>query len=253
MNSPVSGTLDVNPLSIDYVPLALRYLIVPDRSHRQFAFITALSFVAFITCFIIYATVEKYKMTGNFFYGRVDFSFIDRGYPESFGYFLEFICFVVFGFYAWAHKKKQWYAWSAIFLNVFLDDAFSAHEAIGDFFYAAMSIPPVVGGLIGFAIMGLLSAAIWFAGMVASPKQGLEFKTYILFSIYFALLVFFGVGVDAVHGLLHEKLNISETLATLFEDGGELFMTCIFCITALGMWYRDKDKLVFEQYAPVQK
>jgi len=248
MNTTVSRKLDDNySLTIDYLPLALRYLIVPDRSHRQFALMTAVSFVVLIACFIIYAIVEKYQMTDNFFYGQVSFSFIDRGYPECFGYFLEFMCFVIFGFYAWAHKEKQWYAWSAIFLNVFLDDAFSAHESVGNFFYAAMSIPPVWGGLIGFAIIGLLSAALWCAGMAASPKQGLEFKTYMLFSIYFGLLVFFGVGVDAVHGLLHAQLAVSETLVTLVEDGGELFITCVFCISALGMWCRDKDRLIFEQ------
>lgn len=217
--------------------LAKSYLIVPDRLHQgAFAGIFFI-IMLLISCFITYAFVEKYELTENFFYGRVHFSFIDGGYPEIFGYVLELAASLLFLFFAITHHKKCWMAWSMIMFVIFLDDAFKLHETIGHAYAAALNLVPVAGDLMGFATTGLLSVVFWVIGVRGITDKD-ELSAYLVFSVYFALLIFFGVGVDALHGLFGE--NVSQTVFTLVEDGGELFMTAIIAISALGMWIRQK-------------
>lgn len=90
-----------------HLAVARHYLILPNRFHQIFALAIAALFIAFVTCFIVYATVEKYHVTNNILYGHAEFSFIDQGYPEDFGYFLELFCVMLFSLHAWAHKKNN--------------------------------------------------------------------------------------------------------------------------------------------------
>lgn len=226
----------------DHLALARHYLIVPNRAHRFFAVATAITFAIFISLFLAYAVVEKYGMTGNSLFGQVKFSFVDRGYPEIFGYFLEFFCIGVFAVHALAHKKKHWLAWAGIFAIVLLDDSLGAHEVLGSLFFDEEILSPVMGGLAVFAIMGLMFAALWLAGLMVMPYDESEFSVYLLLSIYFAALVFVGVGVDSLHAHFKDNFNLPDTLLTLAEDGSELFLTAVMAITALGLWYRNPEK-----------
>jgi hypothetical protein len=221
--------------------LAKDYLIVPGRLHR-WCMVGVLCGIGIIFgCFIAYAFVEKYQLVDNFFYGQVKFSFIDRGYPEFFGYGLELSACALFMMFAFAHHKKCWYAWAAILFVVFLDDAFKLHETIGHAVSAAWNLQPVAGDLVGFASTGLFCVIFWFFG-VRTISDEEDFSAYLVFSVYFAMLIFFGVGVDAVHGLMGK--NVSQTLFTLLEDGGELITTAVIALSALGMWLRQKHAIV---------
>lgn len=217
--------------------LGRHYLFVPDRLHRGFSIGVVLIIVGLVFCFVSFAYAEKYQLADNFFYGRLKFSFIDGGYPEIFGYILELTASVLFLLFAVAHHKKCWLAWSMILFIVFLDDAFQLHETIGHMYVDALGVIPVVGDLFGFATTGLVSAVFWLTGLRGISDKD-DFPSYLLFSVYFALLIFFGVGVDAMHGLFGE--NASQTLLTLLEDGGELCMTAVIVISVLGMWMRQK-------------
>lgn len=237
-------TYSLHPLIFakDYLALARYYLIVPSRLHRFFTISTAIAFVIFIGLFIAYALVEKHAITSNFLFGQVKFSFIDWGYPEIFGYLLEFFCVCIFTVHALARKKKYWLVWAAIFLIVLLDDSIGAHEVLGSLFFDKGSLSPVMGGLAVFAVMGLMFVALWLVGLMAMPENESEFAAYFLFSIYFAALVLVGVGIDSMHEQFKSYLHPSETLLTLAEDGSELLLTAIMAITAFGLWYRDPEK-----------
>lgn len=217
--------------------LAQDYLILPDRIHRWCVAGVAGMIALLVGCFVNYAYSEKYHLTENFFYGRLEFSFVDGGYPEMFGYALEITACMLFFSFAMGYGKKHWYAWSAILFVAFVDDAFKLHETIGNAFTQGMHLGPAVGDLIGFATTGLLSAVLWIAGMRTITDDE-DLSAYLVFTMYFALLIFFGVGVDAVHELL--GAHVSQTVFTIFEDGGELLMTAVIALSVYGMWLRHK-------------
>lgn len=222
------------------VPQALRlardFMVVPNHIHRWSIAIIASLIVALIACFLGFAYAEKYHLVNNFFHGRLEFSFVDGGYPELLGYALEIVACALFVMFAWVHEKKQWYAWAAILFVTFMDDAFKLHEGIGHSFGVWFGVSSVAGDLIGFASTGLLSAVLWFAGVRKIFTQE-DLSAYLVFTAYYTLLIFFGVAIDAVHGLME---HMSQTIFTLFEDGGELITTAIICLSAFGMWLREK-------------
>jgi hypothetical protein len=223
------------------VPRCLRvardFLIPTDRVHRWFVAAVTGTIAILIACFVRYAYVERHHLTDSFFYDRLQFSFVDRGYPEIFGYGLELAACALFSISAWAYCKKQWYAFAAILFVTFLDDAFELHEAIGHLFNAGFGLSPVVGDLIGFSTTGLVSVVFWLAGTRLIQQED-DWLPYLVFTAYFAILIFFGVGVDAVHGMLGR--SVSQTVLTLIEDGGELVMTAVISLSAFGMWLQHK-------------
>ena len=215
--------------------IAKHYLIVPDRMHRWCLVGIACTIAVLIGCFITYAYVEKFSITDHFFYGRVKFSFVDRGYPEFFGYMLELVSCMLFALVASAPGKKCWYAWAAIMFVIFLDDALKLHETIGTLLSNGFGLSPVAGDLIGFASTGFISGIFWIIGL-GGIKTEEDFGAYLVFTVYFSLLIFFGVAVDALHGIIGK--NMSQTLFTLVEDGSELVITAVIALSALGMWVR---------------
>lgn len=223
--------------------IARDFLLPGNRMHRWSIAAVAAAISILIGCFLRYAYVERYHLTDSFFHGRLQFSFVDRGYPEIFGYGLELAACALFAVCAWAYRRKQWYAFAAILLLTFLDDAFELHEAIGHMFAAGSGLSPVVGDLIGFSTTGLLSAVLWLAGtrLIAGPEDWLS---YLVFTVYFAILIFFGVGVDTVHGML--GTTVSQTVLTLVEDGGELVTTAVISLSAFGMWLQRRRMAIVQ-------
>lgn len=224
--------------------LASDYLIHTNRFHRWCSISVSCAIALLIGCFIAFAIAEKYQLKNSFFYGGLQFSFIDGGYPETFAYGLELAASFIFLWIARAHHKKHWYAFAGILLVIFFDDAFQLHESIGHSLVSHFGVSPAVGDLGGFAATGLLSAVFWVLGAVKITSDE-ELCAYLLFTVYFALLIFFGVGVDAVHGMF--KGSGMQTLFTLLEDGGELVMTAILSLSALGMLQRQHQLATAEK------
>lgn len=217
--------------------LARDFLILPDRLHRWTVAIVTGAIGILIACFVRYAYVEKHHLTSSFFHDRLQFSFVDGGFPETFGYGLELAACALFAMFAWARRKRQWYACAAILLVTFLDDALQLHETIGGIVTAGSGLSPAIGDLIGFASMGLLSAAFWLAGARLIRDEN-DWLPYLVFTAYIGILVLFGVGVDALHGTVAK--NASQTLLTLIEDGGELATTALISLSAFGMYLQPK-------------
>ncbi|WP_368562709.1 hypothetical protein [Pseudoxanthomonas sp. UTMC 1351] len=221
--------------------LARNFLILPDRLHRWTVAVVIGVIGILITCFVRYAYVEKHNLTNSFFYDRLQFSFVDGGFPETFGYGLELAACVLFAMFAWTRRKRHWYACAAILLLTFVDDAFGLHETIGAMLTAEFGLSPVAGEVIGFASLGLLSAALWLAGARLIRDED-DWLPYLVFTAYLGILVFFGVGVDVVHGTVAK--NASQTLLTLIEDGGELATTALISLSAFGMWLQPKRAMM---------
>lgn len=231
------------PLVARCLLLARSYLILPSQFHRWCIAVIACIVALLIGCFIAYAFVEKYHIESSVFYGHVRFSFVDHGYPEIFGYILELASCTIFALYAWLCRKKYWYMWAIILLIIFFDDAFKMHESIGHIVSEGLGVSSVTGDILGFASTGLLSVAFWITGVRMISDQN-ELCAYLVFTVYFSVLIFFGVGVDAMHGLLGESM--SQTVFTLVEDGGELFMIAIITLSSLGMLLQQPQPVVVE-------
>ena len=240
-----AATLDKISLLINLVPQCWRqardFLLLSDRLYLWCAAVLTTLIVVLLACFVGFAYAEKYHLVDNFFYNQLQFSFVDGGYPELLGYGLELIACALFAAFAWTHAKKQWYAWAAILFVTFLDDAFRSHETIGQAFTVWFGASAAQGDLIGFAATGLLSAILWCIGIVKVQNED-DLSAYFVFTVYYTLLIFFGVGLDAVHSVFGE--NMSQTVFTLFEDGGELLTTTAICLSALGMLLRQKHKAI---------
>lgn len=224
--------------------LASDYLMHTNRFHRWCSLVVTGVIALLISCFIAFAVAEKYQLKDSFFYGGLQFSFIDGGYPETFAYGLELAASMIFLWIARAHHKKHWYAFAGILLVIFFDDAFQLHETIGHGLVVKFGVSPSVGDLGGFATTGLLSAVFWVFGVFKIDSDD-ELCAYLLFTVYFALLIFFGVGVDAIHGMF--KGDGMQTVFTLIEDGGELVMTAVLSLSALGMLQRQRQLATSEK------
>jgi hypothetical protein len=218
------------------VSLSRRYILVNDPAHRLFALVSALLFVLVTCLFTAYAFVEKMHLTQNFLYGQVKFSFVDWGYPESLGYAFTLMAAVFFLRFAMGTGNKHWLAWSAICIVIFLDDSMQFHETIGASLVTTEGISAGVSELMGFALMGSLIGVFWLAGLWFSPKRKADVISYLLFSVYLALLIFAGVGIDFLHDVLKTHFSVSETIMALLEDGSELALQMVLAISAFGMW-----------------
>lgn len=218
-----------------------------NRSHASFAVFSFAVQSVLIGIFLVYATVEKYGITGSPLYGQTRFSLYDGGYMEGFGYFLEMFSAGMFLCIALFYRQYQWLCWAFIFVLIFFDDAFQAHEHLGLFFIDTYGLPNAAAEFLGFGIYGLSIAGVWFTGLLLTPSRQEQTNTYRLFSAYLMALIFFGVFFDAFHSFLEENYGASETVFTLIEDGAEALLITLCAITVLGLWFSQKQILPRKQ------
>ena len=191
--------------------------------------------ISIIVCFLTYAFAEKMGNQESFFYGKLEFSFVDHSYAERFGYFLELFTASMFAAFAWAHKKSAWLSWSIIFLILFLDDFAGIHEMFGRTFVASGLLYDA-GEIAGFSILGCFICFFWWRGFTKLRDDADQKLNYLLFTVYFAALLFFGIVMDGFHSFLTKSYDVSETIMTLMEDGLELLMLNVAAISSLGHW-----------------
>jgi hypothetical protein len=222
----------VKDVATHFMRLGLSILKPKTRLDWAFIVFLMLANLAVFVCFIIYAWSEKYQVTTNPFYGRVEFSFVDNGYPERFGYFLELTIATFFLARAFITKEWFWLSWSAIFIVIFLDDSFMFHEAVPVFISSYMETSFVSSDIIGFMILAPLMVTLLAVGFYFCPEKVEAWELSVLLTIYLMILMAFGVGVDFLHPIFIDTIGISETLLTLIEDGGELITLTLITLTA---------------------
>jgi hypothetical protein len=157
----------------------------------------------------------------------------DWSLPEMFNYFKWLM--IVVALLAIASRERAWSAvvWAAVFLMIFLDDAFQLHESLGtglaasaDFRNMAYFRGQDFGEIAIFGLMGLVVALLLIKH---SPRKGT--LSYVLAKRYLTIvggLVVFGVLVDAAHIVIQMMTAgyrygwpISYAIG-LIEDGGEM-------------------------------
>jgi len=159
---------------------------------------------------------------------------MDFGYAEIFQY-IKFIGISIMLLLTLIKRKKIIYiVWCFFFLVLFLDDAFSFHESLGFKFARNLNLHPTwglqaqdIGELAVSAILGFLFLfPIIYSQFFTDKNSQFINMNYILL---FAVLIFFGVGIDMLHSLLEGFPAVG--LITIVEDGGEMLAVSLI------FWY----------------
>ncbi len=168
----------------------------------------------------------------------------DRGFAEIFGY-LKLLLLTGLLARLWTQQKRlTYFAWSAVFAYVGLDDALRLHEKEGLYLAQRLGMPAAFGlrardlgeVLVWGVFATVLLGFVLFSYLRAAPKEKAFSKS--LFAL-FTVLVFFGLGVDMLDILVGGSA-FQETLMAVLEDGGE--MLTISVITAfVWRWFVNRE------------
>lgn len=163
---------------------------------------------------------------------------VDRSYPEFFNYVQTAGCSVLLvGVFA-VSRQPVYAAWALVFGFVLMDDAFSLHERIGVYLVAAFPLPILpglrhrdTGELVVWGVTGavLLPVLVW--GFRNSRPEAVGFGG--VFALIFAVLAFFGGGVDMLSIAFETESRVAHHLFAAVEDGGEMLAISLACATAL--------------------
>lgn len=171
----------------------------------------------------------------------------ERGFGETFQYLKAFWLVLLFGWIVLATREKAYLVWAAVFGYLGLDDLMEIHEEVGndlairyEFTEFLGQRPRDLGEMIIFGVAGavllLFLAVAYWRGSETFRRRS---KTLVGLS---ALLIFFGVGVDAVHIIFLETAG-DDPLGVI-EDGGEMIVLSIVC------WFT--FRLLLSQVEPAQ-
>lgn len=157
----------------------------------------------------------------------------ERSYGEWFEYVKAIIvALLLFGA---ARRTRAALVWGGLFVYLALDDAFAVHEALGVIVARGLSLPAVksieprqLGELVIYGVVGL-AFTIALVSVLRRSDGASRLLTAAL-ALPFALLVFFGAGMDVIHSLLSDRT--SRDIVGLIEDGGEMIaMSLLVAIT----------------------
>lgn len=163
------------------------------------------------------------------------FSLSDESIIEQVGYCLEFLTAIMFAIIAKISGHKFWNAWAGIFVIILLDDSLHYHEAIGHYIQDHYGIWNAKGEIIGFSLLGIPVTTLCLYGLKKCWATPYERGTYLLYTVYLGLLIFFGVFFDALHVVLWGKTPIPDMIFELAEDGMEQVMVSVSALTTLGL------------------
>jgi hypothetical protein len=169
----------------------------------------------------------------------------DHGYAESFQYIKEVLVAGVFFLAALKKNKSIYFAWSLLFLYVFIDDCFRVHEKIGSLLKHRLGIgeifginPQNVGELLVTVFVGSTLILILGISYYYSEKEERKFSQIVFLLVI--MLGFFGVVVDIGGALVERK--IYRGILALIEDGGEMV------VMSLILFYILKIKIYKKSY-----
>ncbi len=195
--------------------------------------VTACMFAAGVTVYVAVCYSYKYGGLPDFI-GTGIFSIYDGGMMEVVGYIMMAVTMILLVNVMISEKQKQWLPFLAILFLVFNDDMYQFHSVLGMYFETIYGMENYSSELLAFMCIGIFVPALWAWGLYLCPKENGELETYLVFSAYFSLLVFFGVFFDAFDIYMVIHYDVSETLLGLIEEGGETGIMCLMALTALG-------------------
>jgi hypothetical protein len=156
----------------------------------------------------------------------------DRGLPETFNHLKALLAAA--GLYAtWTRTRQPVYlCWAFVFALAFLDDALRIHEQAGEALAGillaglAAEHREFMGQLLVAGIYALVLGAPLLLAHARAERRHARTSSLVLF--VFAIVVFFAVVVDALHGVLlavRPEFGTSMVFQALFnvvEEGGEM-------------------------------
>jgi hypothetical protein len=211
-----------------------RLVRVERRADRIFLASLLVADFVLIAVFVAYAYVEHYHIEDSVLYGNVKFSFVDGGYPELFGYGKQIlITLLLLAVYA-RTRQAVYLGLALLFTTTGLDDSMALHEAVGNYLATNFALAERTGELVGWALLGMAPMVVVLLGYLRSDSRSRRNAEALLLA--FGLLLFFAVGLDVVHGILHRHVGGFQTLMTMLEDGGELLTLTLLCALSLGIF-----------------
>lgn len=149
----------------------------------------------------------------------------DRSYSEFFQYAKNAWAMMILAVLAWQRRAGIFVAWAIVCGYFFVDDAFMLHEragwAVRDAFPSRPDAAVHLGELGFLAAVGIILLTIVVIAHVRADRRDREVSAVLM--LLFALLILFGVVLDAIHHLLFPGPE-SRMLFTTLEDGGELIL-----------------------------
>ncbi|MDZ3838097.1 MAG: hypothetical protein U0S49_12055 [Rhodospirillales bacterium] len=156
----------------------------------------------------------------------------DHGLPETFNQLKALLAAAVL-YTTWTRTRQPVYlCWTFIFAVAFLDDALRIHEQAGEGLAGillagvAAEHREFIGQLLVAGVYAILFGAMLLFAHACAERRHARSSSLVLF--VFAIVVFFAVVVDALHGVLlavRPELRASMVFQALFnvlEEGGEL-------------------------------
>lgn len=167
----------------------------------------------------------------------------DHGLAEIFQYAQELAIAILLILSAKRLKLKALYSWAALFLYIVADDSLSIHENLGAYlaelgrFAPSFLRPQDVGELI---VSGSAGAIFFSAIGVCYFKGGPRFRSISHdIAILFSGLVFFGVFVDALHGMLYKIGELG-----LIEDSGEMIVISLILVYVAALFSIPEERQI---------
>lgn len=158
----------------------------------------------------------------------------DRNVAEYIQYSEEIFIGCVLALVAFRRREIGYLAWSALFLYLFIDDAFSIHELFGLQLTNQLDIPALswIPQGIGEVLVSLMAAGCLFGAIgiryLFKPSQPFKAATNDLI-VLIGLVFFFGVVVDGIHVAFGNEWW-SYFLLTIIEEFGELVVFSLITV-----------------------
>jgi hypothetical protein len=161
----------------------------------------------------------------------------DRGFGETFQYIKEFWLFCSFAILTRMRAEWAYLSLSLLFGYLLIDDAFFVHEQVGDWIGKAEHFQQLFGlrsNDLGELVVAAISGLFFLLLIGVSYWLGTQKFRWVCKRILVLLgcLAFFGVVVDALHGMsaLIDRPGIPLGAAfELAEDGGEMIIMSLLC------------------------
>lgn len=163
---------------------------------------------------------------------------VDGGYSEVFQYIKEYWTALLFFAMAWRARDVLFAAWALLFTYLLCDDALTIHESLGRMIAMRLELVPVLGiraADVGELIVSAIAGAVFLVLIGGFYLRGSENGKSVSrdLTLLLAVLVFFGVVVDAVHLAIQEHRIHG---LTVFEDSGEMVAMSLIASYAVRLW-----------------
>lgn len=124
-------------------------------------------------------------------------------------------------------RQPIYLLWAVIYFFVLIDDSFNVHRYLGGLLAPFLPANGLLGltqqhagELLSWSAIGCAAIAGLFQAISHSESEHREIARPLLSA--FGLLLFFAVGIDTIHQGLNPAPSLFGSLASIFEEGGEM-------------------------------